>query len=502
MSARGHIVCGMSLLTRKSIDELLAEASTDTLRRTLGPFSLTMLGIGAIIGAGIFVITGTAAAQYAGPALVLSMIIAAIGCAFAGLCYAEFASMIPVAGSAYTYSYATLGELFAWIIGWDLVLEYALGASTIAVGWAGNFVSILQDVGWHLPARLTGPPGSLVALPDGATVTGAFNLPAALVVLAVSAILIVGIRESAGFNTAIVVVKVVVLILFVGFGAMYVRTANWHPFVPPNAGRFGEFGWSGVLRGAGVIFFAFIGFDAVSTAAQEARNPQRDMPRGILISLVVCTILYIAVALVLTGIVHYDRLNVPAPIALGVDSTGLTWLRPIIKLGAIAGLSSTMLVMLLGQPRIFYSMSRDGLLPPIFGKVHPTFKTPYVTTAITGVVVALVAGLFPIATLTQLTSMGTLLAFVMVSVGVWVLRSTSPNAHRPFRTPWMPWVPMLGAVICLAQMVGLPLTTWIRLIVWLAVGLVIYFSYGRRTAAARRIAQDAGSARGASPRPT
>ena len=487
----------MTLLARKSIDELIAEANTGTLRRTLGPFSLTMLGIGAIIGAGIFVITGTAAAQFAGPGLVISMIIAAIGCAFAGLCYAEFASMIPVAGSAYTYAYATLGELFAWIIGWDLVLEYALGASTIAVGWAGNFISILQDVGIQLPGRLTGPPGSLVALPDGSTVAGAFNLPAALVVLAVSAILIIGIRESAGFNTVIVIVKVLVLLLFVGFGAAYIRVANWHPFVPPNAGRFGEFGWSGVLRGAGVIFFAFIGFDAVSTAAQEAKNPQRDMPRGILVSLVVCTILYIAVALVLTGIVHYDKLNVPAPIALGVDATGLGWLKPIIKLGAIAGLSSTMLVMLLGQPRIFYSMSRDGLLPPIFSKVHPRFKTPYVTTAITGVVVALVAGLFPIATLTQLTSMGTLLAFVMVSIGVWVLRRTDPQVHRPFRTPWMPWVPILGALICMAQMAGLPLTTWIRLLVWLAVGLAIYFLYGRRSAARRRQARTELDARAA-----
>jgi len=472
----------MNLMTRKSIDELMAEANTSTLRRTLGPFSLTTLGVGAIIGAGIFVITGTAAAQFAGPALVLSMIFAAIGCAFAGLCYAEFASMIPVAGSAYTYSYATLGELFAWIIGWDLILEYALGASTIAVGWAGNFISILQDVGIQFPATLAGPPGSLVALADGSTVTGVFNLPAAVIVLLVSAILIIGIRESAGFNTAIVVVKVAVLLLFIAFGIKYINTANWHPFVPPNAGRFGEFGWSGVLRGAGVIFFAFIGFDAVSTAAQEARNPQRDMPRGILMSLVVCTILYIAVALVLTGIVHYSKLNDPAPIALGVDSTGLTRLRPIIKLGAIAGLSSTMLVMLLGQPRIFYSMSRDGLLPPLFSKVHPKFKTPYITTALTGAVVALVAGLFPIATLTQLTSMGTLLAFVMVSIGILVLRRTNPNIIRPFKTPGMPWVPILGALICLAQMAGLPITTWIRLLVWLAVGLAIYFGYGRMSA--------------------
>ena len=478
----------MSLMTRKSVSDLIAESETGTLRRTLGAFSLTTLGVGAIIGAGIFVITGTAAAQFAGPALVLSMLIAAIGCAFAGLCYAEFASMIPVAGSAYTYSYATLGELFAWIIGWDLILEYALGASTIAVGWAGNVVSFLQDFGIQIPAAFTGPPGSIVALPDGSTVTGLFNVPAALVVLAVSAILIVGIRESAGFNTVIVVVKVFVLVLFVVFGIKYIKTGNWHPFVPPNTGTFGQYGWSGVLRGAGVIFFAFIGFDAVSTAAQEARDPQRDMPRGILISLVVCTILYIAVALVLTGIVRYDKLNVPAPIALGVDSIGLFWLRPVVKLGAIAGLSSTMLVMLLGQPRIFYSMSRDGLLPPLFSRVHPRFKTPHITTALTGGVVALVSGLFPIATLTQLTSMGTLLAFVMVSIGVWVLRRAEPDRARPFKTPWVPGVPILGAVICLAQMIGLPLTTWIRLVVWLVVGLAIYFFYGRAGAARVRAA--------------
>jgi len=318
-----------------------------------------------------------------------------------------------------------------------------------------------------------------------------------MIVLLVSAILILGIRESAGFNTVIVVLKVAVLLLFIAFGIKYINTANWHPFVPPNTGKFGEFGWSGVLRGAGVIFFAFIGFDAVSTAAQEARNPQRDMPRGILISLVVCTILYIAVALVLTGIVHYSKLNVPAPIALGVDSTGLTWLRPIIKLGAIAGLSSTMLVMLLGQPRIFYSMSRDGLLPPLFSRVHPRFKTPYITTALTGAIVALVAGLFPIATLTQLTSMGTLLAFVMVSLGILVLRRTHPNLARPFKTPGMPWVPILGALICLAQMAGLPGTTWIRLIAWLFVGLAIYFGYGRASAERLRLATAGARARAA-----
>ncbi|HEY7878083.1 MAG TPA: amino acid permease, partial [Gemmatimonadaceae bacterium] len=341
----------MYLFTKKSVADLQAEADSGVLHRTLGAFSLTTLGIGAVIGAGIFVITGTAAAQFAGPALVISMLIAGVGCAFAGLCYAEFASMIPVAGSAYTYAYATLGELFAWIIGWDLILEYALGASTIAVGWAGNVQSFLQDFGLGVPAQWAGPPRTLVTLANGSAVSGVFNVPAALVVLAISALLIVGIRESARFNTVIVVVKVAVLLLFIGFGIAYVRPANWHPFVPPNQGHFGIFGWSGVLRGAGVIFFAFIGFDAVSTAAQEARNPQKDMPVGIMVSLVICTLLYVAVALVLTGIVKYTQLNVPAPIALGIDATGIAWLKPIVKLGAIAGLSSTMLVMLLGQPR-------------------------------------------------------------------------------------------------------------------------------------------------------
>jgi len=475
----------MELFAKKSIADLEAEAESGTLRRTLGPFSLTTLGIGAVIGAGIFVITGTAAAQYAGPALVFSMIIAGVGCALAGLCYAEFASMIPVAGSAYTYAYATLGELLAWIIGWDLILEYALGASTIAVGWAGNVVSFLRDYGISLPPHLAAPPGMLGALPGGGVETGVFNLPAALIVLAMSALLIVGIKESAGFNTGIVVVKVAVLLLFIGAAAAYIKPQNWHPFVPPNTGHFGQFGWSGVLRGAGVIFFAFIGFDAVSTAAQEARNPQRDMPIGIMVSLVICTVLYIVVTLVLTGVVHYTLLSVPAPIALGIDATGSPWLKPIVKLGAIAGLSSTMLVMLLAQPRIFYSMSRDGLLPPLFSRIHPRFRTPHVTTALTGIVVALVAGLFPIAVLTQLTAMGTLLAFVLVCIGVLVLRRRAPNLHRPFRTPGLPWVPVFGAVICFAQMVGLPLETWARLVLWLVVGLVIYFSYGRH--GARRV---------------
>ena len=475
----------MDLFVTKPLAELRAEADAGTLKRTLGAFDLTTLGVGAVIGAGIFVITGTAAAQFAGPALILSMLFAALGCALAGLCYAEFASMIPVAGSAYTYAYATLGELFAWIIGWDLMLEYALGASTIAVGWAGNVVSFLHDYGIAIPARFAGPLGAVIALPGGGTATALFNVPAALVVVLISVLLVVGIRESARFNAAIVVVKVAVLVLFIGFGASHVHPANWHPFLPPNTGQFGQYGWSGVLRGAGVIFFAFIGFDAVSTAAQEARDPQRDMPIGIMWSLAICTVLYVATTLVLTGLVRYTRLNVPAPIALGIDATGIAWLKPLVKLGAIAGLSSTMLVMLLGQPRIFYSMSRDGLLPALFSRVHPRFRTPWVPTVITGAVVAVVAGLFPIGVLTQLTAMGTLLAFVIVCGGVLVLRRRAPELHRPFRTPGVPWVPVLGALICLSQMAGLPLETWLRLVIWLVVGLAIYFGYGRH--GARRV---------------
>ncbi|HKG90831.1 MAG TPA: amino acid permease [Gemmatimonadaceae bacterium] len=479
----------MSLTTRKSIAELRLEAEKGLLRRSLGAWNLTALGIGSIIGTGIFVLTGTAASQNAGPALVLSMIIAAVGCAFAGLCYAEFASMIPVSGSAYTYAYATMGELLAWIIGWDLILEYALSTATVAVGWSGYMMSFLRDVGLAIPPQLASAPGTTLTLADGTTVAGVFNLPAALVVAAVSALLVVGIKESANVNAVIVVIKMAVLLVFIVAGAAFINRANWTPFIPANAGEFGHFGWSGVLRGAGVIFFAYIGFDAVSTAAQEAKDPQRDLPRGILASLFICTALYIAVALVLTGIVHYSRLNVADPLAVGIDATGLAWLRPVIKLGAICGLFSVMVVTLLGQTRIFYSMSRDGLLPAAFRAVHPRLRTPHVSTILTGSIVAVAAGLLPIHVLSQLTSMGTLLAFVIVCAGVIVLRRTDPALERPFRTPWMPWVPIIGAVICLAQMVGLPWHTWERLFIWLAIGLVVYFAYSRKSAEAMRTAR-------------
>ena len=479
----------MSLFTRKSLAALQAESERSPLRRSLGPLNLTALGIGSIIGTGIFVLTGTAASQNAGPALVLSMILSAVGCAFAGLCYAEFASMVPVAGSAYTYAYATVGEIFAWIIGWDLVLEYALSTSTVAVGWSGYFVSLCRDLGIIIPPSLTAPPGASVVLADGTAVAGAFNLPATVIVFLVSALLVIGIRQSASANTVLVVIKTAVLLLFIALGAAYVKAENLTPFVPPNSGAFGEFGWSGVLRGAGVMFFAYIGFDAVSTAAQEAKNPQRDMPIGILGSLAICTVIYIAVAIVLLGIVSYHRLNVADPLAVGIDATGLRWFSPVIKVSALFGLFSTMIVTLLAQTRIFYSMSRDGLLPPVFSVVHSRFRTPYLSTLLIGTIVAFASGLLPIGVLGQLVSIGTLLAFTLVCVGVVILRRTAPELSRPFRTPFVPWVPALGAIICVAQMVGLPLETWERLVIWLVAGLVIYFAYSRRRAHALRFAR-------------
>jgi APA family basic amino acid/polyamine antiporter len=474
----------MSLLARKSIAELQGEAGRGTLRRTLGPVNLTTLGIGSVIGTGIFVLTGAAASQHAGPALVISMVIAAVACAFAGLCYAELASMIPVAGSAYTYAYATAGG----IIGWDLILEYALSTATVAVGWSGYFVSFANDLGIRIPPWLTASPEVALRMADGAVVNGMFNLPAAIIVLLVAGLLMIGIRESANTNTVLVFIKAGVLVVFVAAGFSYINRDNLTPFIPPNTGEFGSFGWSGVLRGAAIMFFAYVGFDAVSTAAQEARNPQRDLPIGILGSLAICTILYIAVATVVIGIVPYRELNVPDPLAVGIDATGLTWLSPVIKVSALFGLFSTMLVTLLGQTRIFYSMSRDRLLPDAFSRVHPRWRTPHVSTAIVGVVVAVAAGLLPISVLSQLVSMGTLLAFVLVCAGVVILRRTRPELPRPFRTPGMPWVPIIGAAVCLLQMVVLPVSTWIRLLVWLALGMAVYFLYSaRRTRGIQRM---------------
>ena len=477
----------MGLFTRKDLGSLLAEAGAGTLRRELGPLALVTLGIGAVIGAGIFVLTGTVASQNSGPALTLSMVLAGVACAFAGLCYGELASMIPVAGSAYTYAYATMGELVAWIIGWDLTLEYSLSSSSVAVGWSGYALALLKEIGINLPPRWVAPPGTAVTLADGSAATAIFNVPATLICLVLTVLLIIGIRESARFNTSIVILKVVVLVLFVAVGVHYVNTANWHPFIPPNTGKFGEFGWSGVLRGAGIIFFAYIGFDAVSTASQEAKNPGRTVPLGILGSLAICTVLYIAVGLVMTGLVAYQKLNVPSPIALAVEATGVKWLPPIINIGAICGISSVILVNLLGQSRIFYSMSRDGLLPPVFSRLHPRFRTPHITTAVTGTAVSIAAGLFPLNVLGQLVSMGTLLAFAIVCTGVLILRRIEPDVERPFRTPGMPWVPIGGTLICFYLMAGLPVLTWVRLFVWLAIGLTIYFTYGRFRASAARV---------------
>ncbi|HUA37190.1 MAG TPA: amino acid permease [Candidatus Sulfopaludibacter sp.] len=486
----------MSLFRRKRVADLQAEATTDQrLKRVLGPINLTSLGIGAIIGAGIFVLTGHAAAQFAGPGIVYSFILSGFACAFAGLCYAEFASMIPLAGSAYTYGYATLGEFVAWVIGWNLILEYLFAAGTVAVGWSGYVVSFLKDLGITIPPAFTSAPYDHVAAPHlhwwnvwqlfahGWTYTGAvLNIPAMLVVAVITILLIIGIKESANFNNAIVALKLTVILTFIIVGAIYVNKANWHPFVPPTDAD-GNFGWRGVVHGAAVIFFAYIGFDAVSTAAQEAKSPQRDMPIGLLGSLGICTILYIAVSLVLTGIVNYTQLNVPAPIAAAVSnvSSSLSWLEYFIKIGAIAGLSSVILVLLLGQARIFYTMSKDGLLPALFSAVHPKFRTPWIAQFLIGVIAMFIAGLFPIGLLGELVSIGTLLAFAIVCVGVFVLRFTDPNIIRPFRTPFFWLVAPAGVASCIFLMVvGLPADTWARLIVWLAIGLVIYFAYSRR----------------------
>ncbi|MGH7509343.1 MAG: amino acid permease [Gemmatimonadales bacterium] len=470
----------MNLFRRKSVTALQAEAAGDhSLKRALGPLNLTALGIGAIIGTGIFVLTGTVAAQNAGPAVVLSFALAGVASIFAALCYSEFASLVPMAGSAYTYSYATLGEVVAWIIGWDLILEYAFSATTVAVGWSGYVVSFLADLGIYVPAQFQAARGTIVTMADGTTVTALFNIPAVLIIAVVTTLLVIGIRESASANNVIVFIKLAVVVLFIVLVVRHVDPDNWKPFIPPNTGERENFGFSGVVAGAAIVFFAYIGFDAVSTAAQEAKNPQRDMPIGIIGSLVVCTVLYIAVSAIATGVMPYQQLDVPDPIARVADYAGLGVFASLIKLGAIAGLTSVILVQLLGQSRVFYSMSRDGLLPALVQKIHPRFRTPYITSIVTGVAVAIPAAVLPVRDAAKLVSIGTLLAFVIVCTGVLVLRIREPNLHRPFKTPFVWFVAPAGALSAAYLMFYLDAQTWIRLLVWLGIGLAIYFLYSR-----------------------
>jgi basic amino acid/polyamine antiporter, APA family len=471
----------MNLFAIKPLDRIIAETQGEhALKRTLGPAALIALGIGAIIGAGIFTLTGIAAATNAGPALVISFIFAAIGCGFAGLCYSEFSSMIPIAGSAYTYSYATMGELMAWIIGWDLVLEYAVGAATVSIGWSQTVVNLLQSFGINLPTSLIASPFQPVDLPDGSKVYGIINLPAVIIVVLISLLLVIGIKEAASVNSVIVFLKVSVVVVFIAVGWFYMNPVNHHPFIPPNTtGEFGAFGWSGILQGAGVIFFAYIGFDAVSTVAQEAKKPERDMPIGIIGSLIVCTILFILYAYVLTGVVNYTKLKVAAPLDLAMRVIPYPWLRLLMNLAVIAGLTSVMLVMLLGQSRVFYSMSRDGLLPTLFSDVHPKFRTPWKSNLILMLFVGLFSALAPISVVGKMTSIGTLLAFVLVCGGIWIMRHTHAELRRPFKTPLVPLVPILGILCNLALMLGLGWSNWVRLLVWLVIGLAIYFAYSR-----------------------
>lgn len=474
----------MSLFAKKSIPALIAEAdeSEKGLKRTLSSGALVALGIGAIIGAGLFSLTGIAAAENAGPAVTISFVLAALGCAFAGLCYAEFASMIPVAGSAYTYSYATMGEFLAWIIGWDLVLEYALGAATVAVSWSRYLLELLAKYGIHLPAEFVCSPWETLTLSDGTIINGGyFNLPAVIIVALLSLLLIRGTKGSAAMNNLLVILKVAVVIIFITLGWSHIDPANYTPYIPENTGVKGQFGWSGIATGAAVVFFAFIGFDAVSTAAQEAKNPQKGMPIGIIGSLIVCTILYVLFAHVMTGLVNYKVFaNDAKPAATAFAQTGYDFLQTALIVAILAGYTSVMLVMLMGQSRVFYTMSRDGLLPKFFGQIHSKYRTPFKTNLFFAGFVAIFAGLVPVSDLGHMVSIGTLFAFVLVCIGVLIMRKQMPDIPRAFKTPLVPFVPVMGIIVCVYLMYALPIESWGRLAIWLAIGLAIYFGYGRK----------------------
>ncbi|MEY3415932.1 MAG: amino acid/polyamine/organocation transporter, superfamily [Bacteroidota bacterium] len=478
-----------NLFRTKSLNQILndADSSEKGLKKTLTATSLVALGVGAIIGAGLFSLTGIAAATNAGPAVTISFIIAAVGCAFAGLCYAEFASMLPVAGSAYTYSYATMGEFVAWIIGWDLVLEYAVGAATVAISWSRYLIKLLEK--FHvanIPYQWMMSPFETIVV-NGESITGILNLPAVFITVLMSLLLIRGTQESAKFNGFVVVLKITVVIAFIVLGWSYINPANYADYIPANTGKFENFGWTGMVTGAAVVFFAFIGFDAVSTAAQEAKNPQRDMPIGILGSLIVCTILYVLFAHVLTGLENYKNfIGEAAPVAKAIANTPYVFLQELIIIAILAGYSSVIMVLLLGQSRVFYSMSRDGLLPRIFSDLHPKFQTPYKSNLLFAVLVSVFAALVPVSIVGEMTSIGTLFAFVLVCVGVLILRKTQPNAPRSFRTPLVPLVPILGILVCLFLMYSLPGDTWIRLIVWMGIGIVIYFGYSKHHSKLRK----------------
>ena len=456
-----------------------AKSRGDRLNKVLRAPALIAIGIGATIGSGIFVMTGTVAANHTGPALTLSLLIAAFGCGLAALCYSEFASFLPVSGSAYSYAYATLGEGIAWFIGWNLMLEYMLSASAVAVGWSGYVINLLGDVGIHFPKALTSAPFGLLENKHLGLTGAVINVPAVLIVAAMSAVCYYGVRGSSGANSFMVYLKIGIIVIFILAGIRYVDTSLWHPYIPPNTGEFGHFGWSGILQGAAIIFFSYVGFDTASTTALEARNPQRDVPIGILGALVLSVFLYIGMASVMTGMVPFSKLDVEAPVAVAIDMhPQLSWLGALVKVGAIAGMTSVILMSLLGQPRILLAMADDGLLPPVMSKCHAKYKTPHVATLVTGFLAALFAGLFPLDVLGELISIGILLAFAVVCIGVLVLRKTRPDTHRPFRVPWAPFTCVLGAVVCLAMTLALPSGTWWRLLIWTAVGFSIYFFYG------------------------